>query len=143
MESVAPPLKCLLEVKLDLLNGESIRPALVHYIEEVDDEFSRLLKVWLFYYEQGKDFQSMSREIKSPYRRVLIEIFEVGLMGQPILKRLEELESEIILACDIEVEEHLTRLPFLALFPLFFFQLPAFLLLLLGPLLSALLESLN
>ena len=143
MEGLAPPLKCLLEIQLNLSNGESLRTSLLHYGKEVSDEFSNQIKLWLFYYEQGKDFEPLLQKIKSPYRRVLLEVFELGLGGHPILKRLEELEDEISKACQAEIEEHLTRLPFLSLLPLFFLQLPSFLLLMLGPFVTQLLKSLN
>ena len=143
MEGLAPPLRCLLEVKLDLSSGESLKTSLLRYLKQHSDEFSCLVQLWLFYYEQGKSFTKELEKIKSPYRRVLIEVFELGLEGQPILKRLEELKEEMMEACRVEIDFYLNRLPFLSLFPLFFLQLPAFLLLMLGPLVIELVHSLE
>lgn len=143
MEGLAPPLKCLLEVKLDLLNGESLKSSLLRYIKNHSDEFSFLVQIWMFHYEQGKSFQAHMEKVKSPYRRILIEVFELGIEGQPILKRLEELKLEMMEACQSEIDLYLSRLPFLSLFPLFFFQFPAFLLLMLGPVILELVQSLK
>lgn len=143
MEGLAPPLKCLLEIKLDLSNGESLKTSLLRYLKSSSDEFGCLVQFWFFHYERGQNFQPSLEKIKSPYRRVLIEVLELGLQGQPILQRLNELEVEMIEACRSEVDHYLVHLSFLSLFPLFFLQLPAFLCLMLGPLIFQLIQSLS
>lgn len=141
MESLAPPLDLVLWIKYDLEKGLSVKFSLQNYIKKADGQFQVVLMTWLSLYEQGKPTDIVKNAQSSQIRRSLIEVLERGLKGEPILKTLELLEQEIIMACEAEIDEKVQKLPFLLLIPLLLFQLPAFLLLLFGPLLSMLLSS--
>ncbi len=105
--------------------------------------FATDLRKFLFAWDQGQDWRSTVIAIKSPHRRALLDLLAMALAGQPILQNLEELKREICEAVDIEIKNHIELLPVKMLIPLLFFQFPAFLILLFGPLLRSLLEELN
>jgi hypothetical protein len=63
---------------------------------------------------------------------------ERGCNGQPVIEYLEGLEKEIDFASHAELDLHISTLQFKALIPLLLFQFPAYLVLLLGPLLREL-----
>lgn len=145
MESVAPPMRCLIQIQSSIANGESVRVALAKYVAGASTScaFALSVRKFLFAWEQGHDWRSAIRELRSPWRRSLLEIFACGLAGQSISAQLESLREEIASACDLEIRGHIEMLPLKMLAPLLLFQFPAFLLLLFGPLLRHLVEELN
>jgi hypothetical protein len=145
MEGLAPPLKCLIEIQAALQNGEPIRKGLARYLASVsiDEEFAGDVRQFLFAWEQGRDWKTVITKIKSPHRRVLLDLSANALAGQPILAHLDELKSEIVAAADSEIRTHLELLPIKMLIPLLLLQFPAFILLLFGPLLSHLIQEMN
>lgn len=144
MEGLAPPLKCLIEIQAAIQNGEPIQKGLQAYLRaaETSDPFKSQLQRFLFAWDQGQDWRAVLLQTKSVYRRALLEVIATGLAGQPIQNHLDELRSELLEACDVEIKRHLELLPILMLGPLLLFQFPAFLLLLFGPLLTRLLHEL-
>lgn len=143
MDGLAPPLRCLSEIKMAMLNGSSLREALRSYLQMTEDEFSSCVHRWLLLVEAQQDTKALKLKLQSPYRRSLLETFEHGLSGEPILERLNELESEVHRACFDELERHLQKLPLLTMIPLLLCQFPAFLMLLLGPLLHEFMQGLS
>ena len=79
----------------------------------------------------------------SPLRRAVIDTIERGLSGQPTREHLQALEFEVERAANAELEAHISALPFKVLIPLLLFYFPAFLLLLLGPLLRDLSQKMG
>ena len=59
------------------------------------------------------------------------------------MEYLKDLEKEIMEVCKEDLEKHLEKLPYICLIPLMLFQFPAFLLLLIGPLVLNLLHILQ
>ena len=145
MEGLAPPLRCLIQIQSSIANGESVRAAIARYLQtvSVDDPFAVHMRQFMFAWEQGHEWRTMLRTVRSSHRRALIEVLACGLAGQPISPHLESMREEITSACDLEIREHLEMLPLKMLAPLLLFQFPAFLLLLFGPLLRHLVEELN
>ena len=140
MVPLAPPLKAALEIRLQMENGHSVSQSVKNYIQNrIHDEFAKDLSLWLFSIETGKSFQKPL----SFYRKTLIEILERGLQGDPILDRLKEFEKETLEISKEELDKHLEKLPFICMIPLMLFQFPAFLLLLLGPVVLQLLDVLR
>ena len=140
MVPLAPPLKAVLEIRLQMENGISIAQSIKNYAQRYPaDEFAKDLNLWLFARETGKKFE------KKPgfYRAALLEILDRGLKGDPIMEYLKDLEKEILEVCKEEMEKHLEKLPYICLIPLMLFQFPAFLLLLIGPLVLNLLNILQ
>lgn len=140
MVPLAPPLKAVLEIRLQMENGISITQSIKNYAQcHPLDEFAKDLSLWLFARETGKKFE------KNPgfYRKTLLKILDRGLKGDPIMEYLKDFENEIIEICKEDLEKHLEKLPYICLIPLMLFQFPAFLLLLIGPLVLNLLSILQ
>lgn len=143
MESLSPALSLLLNVKLSLERGESLRQGLQIYISRPrfeKDELTQVVAQWLLLRDQGSSTQQLKKEIKSQYRRVLLEIIDRGLRGESILPILNVLEGEIIQACTEELERRTTLLPMQALIPLLLLQFPALAILFLAPLFGQLMH---
>ncbi len=137
MESIAPPLKCLLEMQSALQNGETVRAGLEHYVHLSATGFCGDVRRFLFDWDQGRDWRQHLAKEPSPYRRALLELAAAALSGQSIQTQLQELRDEVEHACEAETKERLDILPLHMLFPLLFFLFPAYLLLLFGPLVSS------
>ena len=142
MVYLAPPLKALLEIRLQIEHGVSVPQAIRVYVQRYkEDSFSKELAFWLFAKEAGKNY---SKEVfNTPYRKHLLELLSRGLRGEPILSALSDFEQNLIFASYEDMEQYLQKLPFLSLIPLMLFAFPAFFLLLAGPLLLDLLSALQ
>jgi hypothetical protein len=145
MEGVSPPLRCLLEMQMALRNGEAARQGLARYLDSSSaaDEFAGDVRRFLFAWDQGQDWRRQVSRIKSPHRRALLDLIATALNGQPILAHLDELRIDLIQASNDEIAKHMELMPVKMMVPLLFFQFPAFLILLFGPLLSRLLEEMS
>lgn len=144
MEGLAPPLKCAIEIRTALQNGETVRVGLTRYLEMAGgDDFASDIRQFIFCWDQGQNWRAVIAKIKSPHRRALLELVASGFAGQPILSHLTELQAEIENASDLEIREYMEILPVKMLIPLLLFQFPAFLVLLFGPLLRRLIEEMS
>jgi hypothetical protein len=135
MENLAPPLKLCLYLRFGLERGDSIRTCVKNYLKEINDDFSITVSHFSVCIDQDFSTQAILNKEKSPYRRALMHLIFQAYQGKPVLQLLQQLETEVQRACDIEIERNLQLLPLKILMPLLFLQFPAFLLLLLGPLL--------
>ncbi len=142
MDYLAPPLRVALELRAAIENGNSVFAAAKSAARLADGEFAVDLAALLVQYEQGQTQQPLVTS-KSPYRKMLIGLLAAGLKGEPILKNLIEIEDEIKMACEQEMQEFVQKLPFKALVPVLLMQFPAFLLLVLGPILNEMIAGLN
>ena len=142
MVCLAPPLKAVLEIRLQIENGVSVPQAIRLYSQRnLDELFAKELGLWLFAKETGKNY---SQEVFNTfYRRRLIDLLNCGLKGEPILEALYDLEKDLVFVTNEDLERHLQSLPFISLIPLLLFEFPAFFLLLVGPLLLNLLSALQ
>lgn len=140
MDSLAPPLEALLYIKLKIQTGASTRESIKDYIyTHPNCLFAKNLDLWLF---EVESLQSISyKNMNNPYRRLFIELLKRGLEGEPILKLLHHLEMDMIEACKEDIQKQIQKLPFITLIPLLFLQVPAFLVLVIGPLMSHLLQA--
>lgn len=143
MEGVAPPIVLLMSVKRSIEKGESVKQGILNYVRKESGDFPHLVTQWLSILQQGQDSRACLQACPSIYRRSLLQILERGLKGEPIYNLLNQMEEEIILACNEEISSRIARLPLLMLIPLLLFQFPAFLALLFGPLLKNFFHSLG
>lgn len=142
MENIAPPLEMLLSVRWSLEKGDSVRAAVINYIEEISDpKWKEDVVLWWSLCNARAETQNVHARQKSLYRRTVLQILEQGLAGAPIYQQICQLEEETRQACEDEIEKYSSLLSIRALIPLLFFQFPAFFLLLLGPLLATVLEA--
>lgn len=137
MENLAPPLEFVLHLRFSLEKGESLKTSLKKYLQKSSSqcEWALLLAKWVAFKEIGKSTATMGTETKSIYRRALLDLLEAGFRGEPIYQMVCQVEDELVEASQSEMSRYISTLPFKSLIPLLLFQFPAFLLLLLGPLL--------
>ena len=137
MENLAPPLEFVLHLRFSLEKGESLKASITSFIEKSDVRcpWAHVLSQYLAFKQMGKPTAPLLLNIKSLYRRSLIEVLEAGFRGEAIYPIVCQIEEELVEASQNELAKYISTLPFKALIPLLLFQFPAFLLLLLGPLL--------
>lgn len=143
VEGIAPPLELLICVKRSIEKGQSVKQGVLLYVKRGQGDFVLIVTRWLGLLQQGHDTRECIQGIASLYRRTLLQILERGLRGESIHAVLLRLEEEIIEACNDELANKISQLPFLMLIPLLLFQFPAFLMLLFGPLLQNFFHSLG
>ena len=143
MESMNPALFLLLTVKRHLERGESAKIGITEFLRTEETPFRDEVATWFNLWQQGLPTETILQKQVSVYRNILLQTLERGLKGEPIYNFLVELESEIIKACEHSFSQSLGRLPFILLVPLLLFQLPAFMILLFGPILSRFLEAMG
>jgi hypothetical protein len=136
MENIIPPvLSVVREVRWRMQAGRSMNESLRQYLEDATSPFAQSLREWWVMRSQGRELARSRSPFSSHYQRALVHLIGRGCNGEPTLEHLTALESEIEKAAQMELELHVATLPFKVLLPLLFFQFPAYLLLLLGPLL--------
>lgn len=143
MESVAPPIRLISQIKRSIEHGQSVKLGLLSYLREETDSFSAEVAQWLTHYEHGLQTKSIIERQPSIYRKSLLSLLEKGLAGQSIYQSLILLEDETVLACMSEQNRFINRLPFILMLPLLFFLFPAFLILMFGPLLLNFVSSMG
>ena len=136
MEDLTPPLlTALRELRWRISSGRSMKESLRLYLDENTSPFSHHLREWWALKSQDRPTTALAPLFTSHYQKSALLLIERGLAGQPTLDHLCALEDEVELAAAFELEAHLQTLPFKVLIPLLLFQFPAYLILLLGPLL--------
>lgn len=136
-------LSCASYVSLSLKQGLYIKSSLKVWAKEHSDPFAIELREFLQHWESGSDMNSLIKQKKSHLKSSLLELFYFGLQGKSIYTALKALELELFKEAKRQVHRQLSRLPYIMLIPLLLFQLPAFLLLLFGPLLKTFLIQLT
>ena len=143
MECWAPPLDLCVSLRLGLESGQSVMHVIKTLRTRAQNEMLRDLAIILTAFERGEPAQLPASTNDRIYRKALLELIEAGLKGEPILNPLKELETEILKSCHADIEKFVGGLPLRAMLPLMLIQFPAFLILLLGPIVSELLKGLN
>lgn len=144
MEDLAPSHHFVLQLIEDLRGGVPLRLSVQRYLNAHHHDFSRNLLNWRAHLEKGtlNLFQEQLRKNKvTIYQETLFNLLLASIQGASILEPLEALEREMRQESRQQLEAHLGKLPFQLLVPLLLFQFPAFLILILGPLLSQMLKE--
>jgi hypothetical protein len=137
MEDLTPPLLAAVrDVRWRISSGRSMNESVALYLESSPSAFASTLREWWALKNQGRPPNSTS--FTSHLQKAFVNLIERGCAGQPTLEHLTALEAEVEAAATAELELFLTTLPFKVLLPLLAFQFPAYLVLLLGPLLREL-----
>jgi hypothetical protein len=144
MENLAPPLSVVLQLQLEMENGHSFRESLRQMLRSHDEnDFMKTIREWSVRKSHNQSTLLLVKSLTSPYRRTLLDLFERGWEGEPILEPLQSIEEEIRIAAQAELDQFIATLPFRAMIPLLLLQFPAYMLLLLGPILSDLSRQLG
>ncbi len=137
MENIAPPLELLMEVRFQIEKGLPVKNGILSYINQNrKDPWRQFLLVWLKEIEQNRKFEIDSSKV-SLQRKHCLMVLGRGLVGESIHPQICNLEEELFRSATAEVEEYIATLPIKSLIPLLFFQFPALLMMILGPLLSS------
>lgn len=143
MEGLSPTLVCITEIRGHVSNGHSIKGAIELYVRQHNTELSKELKKTLISWQMEGAKPNFHVHLKNPYQKTLLEILLIGLGGGGVMTSLETLEREVQLRSEEELEAHIQSLLIILLLPLTLFLFPAYILLLLGPLLSQLIGELS
>ena len=140
VENLIPPLlQAVRHVRRLIGSGRSMREAFRSYLENTShNQLSAALREHWIHLQQGRQ---TTCNLKTHWQRAFWELVERGAAGQPCLEALHALEDEIEKAAQAELDRHLAALPFKVLLPLLLFQFPAFMIVLLGPMLRELNRS--
>jgi hypothetical protein len=136
MENLAPSLRILIFVRYSLERGEGLKSALTKWLKtEKTEPFSDDIQKMILLLNLSQSCNEVIQRQKSPYRRACLQVLMQGLKGESIYAQVCALEEETLEACKQEVEAFQLTLPIKTMLPLVLFQFPAFLLIVLGPLL--------
>lgn len=135
VESINPTLQFVISIRRSLQRGDSVlKSAQKSLHQKLDRDLQRQLIIILKAYQDGKEIDWGILKSCSLQRRSAFMVIYAGLCGKPIFDQLCQLEEEILYQIEIETEVFLSTLPVLSMVPLAFLIFPAFMLLLLGPL---------
>lgn len=140
MENIAPPLRLVMSLRRSIENGDSMASALRKYLGQSEDDLtSEITKLLL---QQPLTSEDREKHSFSPCREALFTVIQSGLAGQSVFAPLVQLEKEILALSYIDIEKTIQKIPLQLIWPVLFMQFPAYLMLLLGPLLDYLTRNL-
>lgn len=142
MENISPTLALLLEVRAALEGGTSVRTGIHQFLKQSRNPFVEVVSTWLLRLDQSQETLGLIAPLH-PCRRALLLLLEKGIKGLPILPQLIELENEIVRSCEAELDEQIQKLPIKLLLPVLFLMFPAYLMLLLGPILINIMDQIK
>jgi len=140
MKHLIPPQISTLQDLIYLLeSGYSLRDSLLQILESnTKDDFILKIQIWIKQHDAGLSSEDFVQILTSSIDRQIFSLLERGLKGEPILKYLIQLEQEIQELVQIKRDKNLAMLPIKLLIPLTLMIFPAYLIVLLVPLLSEL-----
>jgi hypothetical protein len=139
MENLTPPILTIArELLWKISSGQSMRAAMQSQLSDDPSPFAVRMREWWTRYLQSPEKTAAQDYFTTPYQLALTELIVRGTAGQPVLEMLKTLTAEIERVAEDCLESHVQTLPFKQLIPLLIFQFPAFLVLLVGPLLREL-----
>lgn len=137
MESLNPTLSLIIKLKRSMQKQESV----IRFVQglvacddlelEVKDELALLIKI----YQGSFNLGEIDKLRISLHRKAFYKLLIQGMKGSSIYESLIRLETEVQSQVDAELNAYLLKLPIKAMLPLVLLIFPAFLLLLIGPLL--------
>ena len=143
MENLNPTYRLLLALKAGLESSLPTKIILHKFLLDCNDQTAQDLTQILISIERGKSSDCFMQKLRGIYRQSVYNLVLRGLRGEPILTQVNSLEEEIREACRMEIEAFAATLPMKSLIPLLLFQFPAILLLLVGPFLLQLIQTLK
>ena len=134
MEGIAPSLSLAIDLKYGLLQGLSCKESLRRYCDRQKNHFAKYLELWLISrdHSQKRD----SNQLKTDSQRALLTLIDHGLKGTPIYDELNLFIEMTLEASLKQIDSEHRIMPYKALVPLLFFQFPAILILVFGPLIA-------
>jgi len=134
----------LQEVIYLIESGRSVREAvLMIQSQSKRSHFINLLSIWMKQKEVGVCNRDFINALESALNRKIFSLLERGVEGESILKYLFILEAEAQEQLQIKRDKQMALLTTKLLIPLLFFIFPAYLILLIVPLMSDLTKLLE
>lgn len=133
-QNMIPPLDCAHHVARGLARGEAVRNSVLNFCEQSGGEFSNRLRASVGLYLLGEKDRARDLAGATACQRLLWRILVQGLDGQSIGAPLEVCIREMQSSLLDQTERQLQTLPLRLLMPLILLLFPAFLIVLLGPL---------
>jgi hypothetical protein len=143
MEGLADTHKLVIAVIQGAERGSSIPTIIKEVSKDLNTQTMKELMLLLAEYEKNGSYAKFRQKTLSVHRDILYQTILSALRGEPVHKKLIELEKEISAACDENIEQFIASLPVKSMLPVLLFQFPAFLLLVLGPLLAQFLKEIQ
>ncbi len=135
MENLSPTLVLIWDVLRAIESGNSANKGLQQYIlRSIEHSFHKGVQKWWSQLLINQPAPQLFAD--TVLKRQLLHLIKLGHNGESIYEPLKALEVELILSCEDEINQHLALLPFKMLFPLFFFIMPAVMIVLIVPLLD-------
>jgi hypothetical protein len=135
METLSPTLNLISSVRKSLTLGRSPREGLEAFCRKDQTRLAQGLRAFLIANEaaKAKIIATMTSE-----QRLALHLIERSLKGEPVLAALTAFEDDLFEKSVQEIDAFGQRLKQIALLPLLLLIFPAYLILLLGPLLQQL-----
>jgi hypothetical protein len=146
MERIAPPLELVLTLRMALEGGQSVRWGLKKFSSQNSSDLSLFINSTIYssLHTLDRPFSSHAQFKKRNDRtQTVLIVAEQGLNGDPILKALIDLQKELIEQYRDLSEKEISAMPIKSLFPLLCLQLPAIMLVIIGPLIENLVKGLQ
>ena len=140
MENLVSCLKWTLRLRLALECGDSVRVAIGRV--RTESSFDSKIKDFVFCFDQKGELNRFLEPFGA-YERAFFDLVLSGLAGNKIYERIVEFENELKQKCLDEIQKEIDLLPFKIMVPVLLFQFPAYLLLILGPILQQFLEKIG
>lgn len=128
------------ETQFYLQSGLSLRMAVSEVSENLKSDFSILVDQFVFSLDHGIEY--LKPKNQHNLTSTLLDCVEMGLSGYPIFEYLEQIEEKISIEIDNTITSNLNLLPIKSLMPVVFLMFPSYLLLLFGPIILFLGDSL-
>lgn len=141
MENLSFLLKLCLHVRASMEGGESLRVSLMRFCDKRTSLAQIRLSEWLNHFDHTAGEDRSEFYFSHTQTQMFLEILSQGLRGHAIYERVCSFEEELIELCKEEFQKELDRLPYILMVPLLLFMFPAYLILLLGPILNLFIQS--
>lgn len=145
MQDLTEGLIFIEEIIAKLHSGIGVSSAIKGYLHENNSKFSKQVGYFYFCVQNEKSWREKI-QIEFSERPIFFTFFEIlheGTRGVPIFEKLQEVEKAIFQLIDSELERKIQSLPFKLMLPTFLFLLPAYLVLLFGPITMKLIGGLK
>ena len=146
MARIAPPLDLVMTLRMALEGGQSVRGGLKKFCSQSSSDLSLFINSTIHssLHTFDRPFSSHAQFKKRSNRtQAVLIVAEQGLRGDPILTSLIDLQKELIEQYRDLSEKEISALPIKNLFPLLCLQLPAIMLVIIGPLIENLVKGLQ
>jgi hypothetical protein len=146
MENLIPPsLSFVRDVRNALEDGSSLKSGIEIFLARgLNWEFrNHVIQWWAFQFQTSAESVPPLQVKLPPHVDLLLELLESGMRGASVSSPLARLEEEIFRLTQDEIQMEIDLMPYRFMIPTLLFFFPALMCLLVGPVLSEVLEVLG